>query len=94
MEEHELYLMALEKFGTKRQLYKLAEECSELIQAIIKYNDHDHEVKPDWDLTENLLLELADVEIMMHQINNDFSWLSFKEKKLRRLEKLLEKSCK
>jgi len=90
MKEQEIYEKAMVKFGTKRQLYKLAEECGELIQSIIKYNDEPADPYKVPDELFNLLGEMADVDILLRQMRLDFDWIVQKKAKLERLEKLLE----
>ena len=52
-----------EHYGYKSQSKMLIEECAELIQAISKYNRETTEKR-----MENLVEEIADVEMMIDQI--------------------------
>lgn len=93
MTEQEIYQKALEKFGTKRQLFKLAEECNELSRAIIRYFDATNNVdkyKTILDALGNLKEELADVNIMFNQARLFVNWKPDKQHKLERLKKMLE----
>ena len=85
MIEKEIYKMALDKWGLDLQLVMMIEECAELIHAICKY-------KRSWNIedVDNLLEELADVDIMINQMKEYFDWNIVKKQKLERLEKLLE----
>lgn len=56
-------------FGINHQLIKLAEECSELTQAALKYRDKSL-LDNSTDLYENLVEEIADVEILIAQIKS------------------------
>lgn len=51
----------VEIYGSDHQQDKAIEECSELIQAICKY-------KECLDHVENIVDEIADVEIMLNQL--------------------------
>ena len=51
----------VECYGSDNQQDKAIEECSELIQAICKY-------KETLDHVENIVDEIADVEIMLNQL--------------------------
>ena len=51
----------VEIYGADHQQDKAIEECSELIQAICKY-------KESLDHVENIVDEIADVEIMLNQL--------------------------
>lgn len=89
MTEQEIYKTAIEKFGVQAQSDMLIEECSELIQAVLKFRR-----KPmDADTLSNLHEEFADVKIMMAQIETTLDaeiLLNWKERKLRRLEERLK----
>lgn len=69
---------AILKWGAEKQIKKAAEECAELIQALLKgYNQ------------ENIDEEMADVEIMLTQLKmifrNSYQIEQIKEQKLRAL---------
>jgi vacuolar-type H+-ATPase subunit D/Vma8 len=51
----------IDVYGSDHQQDKAIEECSELIQAICKY-------KECLDYLENIIDEIADVEIMLNQL--------------------------
>ncbi len=83
-----VYDDAMATWGYEAQLKVLAEECAELIQAIMKrLNNREN----------NLDEELIDVEIMLEQImvyiesNSDIVFQSIKEDKINRLRKRLER---
>lgn len=54
-------------YGYEAQSSQLVEECAELIQAVSKYRRANTEAKRAVAL-ENLIEEIADVEIMLEQI--------------------------
>ncbi|MBE9509346.1 MAG: hypothetical protein IMY71_00585 [Bacteroidetes bacterium] len=64
----------------------LVEECSELIQALQKFN-HRHG-NPD-----NVVEELADVEIMCEQMRLIFNPVRIDEVKKLKLERLKKRLC-
>lgn len=56
-----MYSRIFEHYGANHQLLKLAEECSELSAAIVKYvNDEDGNI-------ESIFFEMADVLILIRQ---------------------------
>lgn len=55
---------AINKFGKDQQLNMMIEECAELIQAINKYKRYGK--------IENVLEEIADVQIMIEQMQMIF----------------------
>ena len=59
-----------EHFGRDRQLQQAIEECSELIQAISKYNRllNGEYTGKEKKIIANLTEELADVEICIEQL--------------------------
>lgn len=61
-----------EHFGRDRQLQQAIEECSELIQAISKYNRllNGEYTGKDKKIIANLIEELADVEICIEQLKH------------------------
>lgn len=61
-----------EHFGRDRQLQQAIEECSELIQAISKYNRllNGEYAGKDKKIIANLVEELADVEICIEQLKH------------------------
>jgi len=85
MKRSNLYKEALAHWGRTGQMDMLVEECAELIQALQKFN-HRHGGK------ENVIEELADVEIMCEQMRFIFDPIDInriKDQKLERLERLL-----
>ena len=62
-----LNLKSAEYYGYNKQSQLLVEECSELIQAVCKYNRYKNTSKGIKCL-ENLVEEITDVEIMLEQI--------------------------
>ena len=57
------YLDITHFFGFNQQLLKGAEECGELVRSLCRYNYDKTE-----DNLENMIEEIADVEIMITQI--------------------------
>lgn len=62
-----LNLKSAEYYGYDKQSQLLVEECSELIQAVCKYNRYKN-TKRRMKCLENLVEEVTDVEIMLEQI--------------------------
>lgn len=62
-----LNLKSAEYYGYDKQSQLLVEECSELIQAVCKYNRYKN-TKRSMKCLKNLVEEVADVEIMLEQI--------------------------
>lgn len=61
LSSREIYMMALRHFGRNSQTVKAMEECGELIQALAKSLNGD-------ERKENIIEEIADVQIMIHQM--------------------------
>lgn len=83
----------IRRHGPAVELIKLAEECSELAQAVCKLVDGG---KICGDRVEALAEEMADVEICMEQVRMIFPNLEeledrWTERKLRRLRLALDK---
>jgi len=81
---------AIAHFGEEKQLKKAAEEAAELIQAILKY-------EPENEATaDHLCEEMADMEIMLSQLNRITGLRGLvefhKEKKLARLVETMNKN--
>jgi NTP pyrophosphatase (non-canonical NTP hydrolase) len=73
----------LERYGKEKQLDMAAEECSELIQAVMKN-------KRGRDNRANIIEEIADVELMLEQLKVIFriehkEIISIKEIKLNKI---------
>jgi NTP pyrophosphatase (non-canonical NTP hydrolase) len=91
-----LYRLARAKWGEQSQLMVFIEECSELIQSISKYNRYRKtSAQPSRDLAE----EIADVEIMIEQLELMHDWENFRIKintakhdKLLRLKEIVDKN--
>lgn len=95
MNEQEILNKAIETYGEESQIDMAIEECSELIQALCKYKrlvkngylDKEYEA-----VINNVYGEVADVQIMMKQMNIIFNTdnITFYEiSKLSRLERRL-----
>lgn len=69
---NEQNIINAEHFGRDRQLQQAIEECSELIQAISKYNRllNGEYAGKDKKIIANLVEELADVEICIEQLKH------------------------
>lgn len=82
-----IYKKALRKFGDIAQKLKCIEELSELIRALIRDLNAQHD-------DDNLAEEIADVEIMIEQVKISKQLhkrvSEFKAQKLNRLEDLCE----
>ena len=88
MKRRDLYVLAIGKYGTQNQQLMVIEEMSELTKVILKgFRDETNH--------DDLIDEIADVEIMieqlklMHNVNDDVS--KRKKYKKKRLEKRLWK---
>ena len=85
-----LYAKAIKQFGEEAQLRQATEECAELIQAITKVQRYGSRVRR----IDNLIEELADVQIMMEQVMQMYNLESLvsevKREKLQRLRKRLK----
>ena len=58
-------------YGLAKQQRQLAEECAELIQATSKYmrfQEESYALTVDWTYLQNVIEEIADVEIMLEQM--------------------------
>lgn len=91
MENTEIYLKAIDKWGKQLQMVLLMEEMSELAKEVSKRIRG----KPDYD---HMAEEIVDVEIMLGQLKLigskeytkfDENINSHKKRKIRRLEKLV-----
>jgi NTP pyrophosphatase (non-canonical NTP hydrolase) len=65
MNEKELYLKALHKWGIERQFYILIEECSEVQKAVTKILRSE---KLDKEHVNELFTEIVDLEIMLDKM--------------------------
>jgi NTP pyrophosphatase (non-canonical NTP hydrolase) len=88
-DERRMYREALARWGPDSQLFMLAEECAELIQAASKYRR-----RPSMDTQVSMLCEMADVDIMLGQmkvmLNDGGVFDEFRRAKLERLRKMLK----
>ena len=99
MKKENIFKQSVDKFGVENQLLKLVEEMAELTQAIIKHRLYPNEPKH----FNNLLEELADVNIVLEQLSYaelfktdiaaDLFAMHYK-RKLNHLESLLKTSEK
>ena len=99
MKNENIFKQSVDHFGVENQLLKLVEEMAELTQAIIKRKLNPDEPKH----FNNLLEELADVNLVMNQLTyadlmeseiaKDLFNMHYK-RKLNRLESLLKTSEK
>jgi len=86
-----LYKKAIKKWGQYAQMDIMAEECAELIKAVMKLRGY-----PNRQIVvDDLLEEMADVEIMLEQLKIIFNYKysndavdMFKDTKRRKLERL------
>lgn len=87
MDKNELYIEAIRLWGIIPQFDQLVEECAETIVAM----NHLKRGKPDAE--DELLGELADLEIMIEQMKFIFGEERIETKKydkLKRLQKIVE----
>lgn len=98
MKEIEIYEQAISRWGGISQSDMMVEECAELIQALNKFKraKGDENLSKCWD---NILEEIADVEIMLNQMkvlfNRDGKEIQkWKEIKLERLKKRITEKTK
>ena len=65
----DIYDKAIEHYGREKQCMMTAEECAELIQALSKALRYDGE-----SFIRQVAEEVADVEIMLEQVNQADVW--------------------
>jgi len=86
---HNMYLDAIDKWGKHFQILMAIEEMSELIQILIHSERKNRKVK-----YREVASEIADVKIMLEQLETIFSCSDLvreeMQSKLLRLEKMLE----
>ncbi len=86
MDKEDIYKLSIEKWGRELQILMGIEEMAELTQALIK-NLRGRENR------DNIIEEMADVEIMMGQLKRLFvvgvDLTQVKARKMLRLEKML-----
>lgn len=99
-EEVKLYVDARNLFGDVHQMRKCAEECCELATAIMRYTNS-CDGHTEQQCLDNVLEELADVDIMLAQMwaifgplrdSCNYSVSDLKEKKLLRLQCRIEEA--
>lgn len=91
-----LFKKAFEIWGFELQMTVFMEECAELIKAISKYvRFHNKSAQ----VARDLVSDIADVEIMIEQLETMHDWENFraridqeKSDKLRRLKQILEEN--
>ena len=87
---YEICKRAISKWGDNNQMNVVVEECSELVQAIMKYNRHTK--AEEWRL--KCVEEAADVSIMLEQliemISNEKEFQEIRNYKLKRLNNLID----
>ena len=92
-----IYSVAIKHFGEDNQLLKCVEEMAELQQAIIKFQlSSEISASNNQSLLFNLIEEIVDVEIMLHQIKTIFNseteieiYNRYKSKKIEKLQNLI-----
>lgn len=94
MDDTEIYINAIGKWGIDAQVCMVMEECGELIQACNKYlraKNHGEDMNKAID---GLCVEIADVEIMLGQlraiVNDNLKIYRLKKDKL---NKILKRLC-
>jgi len=96
MKNKEIFQKALDRWGDVAQIDMAIEECSELIFSIQKLKrNYSNNKDKNKQLIENVCDEIADVEIMMKELELIFDKEYIKERKkykMNRLEKRLKKS--
>lgn len=78
---HEVCKKAIEVFGINSQIWMAIEECSELQDALAKFKRG--RAKP-----EDVITEIADVQIMMEQLAIFFGEKEVNDERIRKLERL------
>lgn len=85
-----LYQKAIKEYGTMSQIDMCIEEMSELTKALLKHRRAMGDVVKEKKAKENIKEEMADVSIMLEQMEILFGdCTEEKEKKLVRLDKRL-----
>jgi len=77
----EIYEQAIAEWGREAQIMMAIEECSELIKELTKLYRGD-------TVDQNVAEEVADMEIMMHQMRVLFGDKNVHKYKLRKLDRL------
>ncbi len=80
-----IYIHALRHYGHHNQMIKTMEECGELIQALAKsWTKEGYRLS----LSDHVLEELADVQIMVHQMSLIFGPEEFENMVLQKTSRL------
>lgn len=72
-------------YGRETQIYKCAEECGELIQALMKFRNADKDDSEYKKKFDNLLEEIADVQITTSEVLLSLGGEEFINKKIQDL---------
>lgn len=96
MNEKEIYLATLQRYGFALQIDVAIEECAELIKVLCKVK-RKQQGTPNADVTDtDVVGECVDVEIMLGQLRQIFSsydlglWDRIKKAKLQRMVQRLQ----
>lgn len=84
MDTYKTLNTALNKYGIENQKWMLIEECGELLNAVAK-------LRRGRSSNEEVITELADVQIMVEQMALFFGWEKFQAEKERKLARLNER---
>lgn len=90
MQDQEILQEAINRYGVDAQSDMMIEECSELIQALLKLRRN--YVSSDFKYQANVMEEMADVEIMLDQMKlifNPKAVLQLRQQKINRLKERL-----
>lgn len=79
--EKQIFKSALNNYGMQNQMLKTYEECSELINALSKYQQFRA-------TTQEVMTELADVSIMIDQMALKLGYDDFLAERARKVERL------
>ena len=66
--QNEIYRKAIETYGVDNQLFQLCEEMAELMKAVNKWRRNKHLAEKYPAYIEDVTEEIADVEIMLDQL--------------------------
>ena len=91
--EREILGLAIERYGAEAQTDMAIEEMSELTKALLKHRRAYKNFKavPGKYITENVLEEMADVQIMLDQLYMIFGEpIIMRNRKIERLKERLE----
>jgi NTP pyrophosphatase (non-canonical NTP hydrolase) len=85
-EKGRIYLKAIETWGEQAQIGMAIEECSELITVLVKLGR-----KKNGSTKEQVIDEVADVMIMMEQLQHIFGFSDVADRKDFKLSRLKER---